>query len=372
MRHVSGWTRRDFLTSTSCLGAAMACARFLPAAWAADMLAQDPRVAATALLDKGFASSRKIGDGVYATIADVSKGFDALCNGGFIVGRDAALLIEGHHTPAGAAFELEALRMVSQAPVRAALNTHYHFDHSFGNAFYGAQRIPIMGHAKCAGMMVERYASLQAGGGPALLSGYQKALQDAKDELTKQRAQGDLQAAQLLVNSALSVALTLPNQPLDPAKLPMTIDLGGVTAVIETYPGHTPTDVIVRIPTQNIVFTGDLLFNGSYPVAFDANMAGWIATLDKFSKWDKDTLFVPGHGAVCGQEGIVQERGALEDLGNHAQKMMKAGVPWQEAAQRFEIPEKFKKLGYFSWGFCIGGAIAHFYEESKPSARKSQ
>lgn len=363
MRHSSSWTRRDFLTSTSCLGAALACARFLPAAWAADSLAQDPRVAATPLLDKGFAASRKIGDGVYATIADTSKGFDALSNGGFIAGRDAALLIEGHHTPAGAAFELEALRMVSQAPLRAAVNTHYYFDHSFGNAFYGAQGIPIMGHAKCAGMMVERYASLQAGGGPALLSGYEKAVQDAKNEITKQRAQGDLQAAQILVNSALSVALTLPNQPLNPAKLPMTIDLGGVLAVIETHPGHTPTDIIVRVPTQNIVFTGDLLFNGSYPVAFDANMAGWIATLDRFSKWDKDTLFVPGHGAVCGQEGVAQERGAIEDLGNHAQKMYKAGVTWQEAAQRYEIPEKFKKLGYFSWGFCIGGAIQHYYEE---------
>jgi glyoxylase-like metal-dependent hydrolase (beta-lactamase superfamily II) len=372
MRHSTHWTRRDFLSSTSCLGAAMACARFLPAAWAADSLAQDPRVAATPLLEKGFAASRRIGEGVYATIADASKGYDALCNGGFIVGRDAALLIEGHHTPAGAAFELEALRMVSPAPVRAALNTHYHFDHSFGNAFYGAKGIPIMGHAKCAGMMVERYASLQAGGGPALLAGYEKAVQDAKNEITKQRAQGDLQAAQILVNSTLSVALTLPNQPLDPAKLPMTIDLGGVQALIETHPGHTPTDVIVRVPAQNIVFTGDLLFNGQYPVAFDANMTGWIATLDKFSKWDKDTLFVPGHGAVCGQEGIAQERGAIEDLGNHAQKMFKAGVTWQEAAQRYEIPEKFKKLGYFSWGFCIGGAMAHFYDELKPSARQSQ
>jgi cyclase len=364
-------TRRGFLASASCFGAAMACARLLPAAWASDSLAQDPRVAATPLLDKGFAASRKIGDGVYATIADTSKGFEALCNGGFIVGRDAALLIEGHHTPAGAAFELEALRMVSQAPVRAALNTHYHFDHSFGNAFYGAQRIPIMAHAKCAGMMVERYASLQAGGGPALLSGYEKAVQDAKDETRKQRAAGDLQAVQTLVNSSLSVALTLPNQRLDPAKLPMTIDLGGVKAVIEAYHGHTPTDITARIPEQNIVFTGDLLFNGSYPVAFDANMAGWIRALDTFSKWDKDTLFVPGHGPICGQEGIAQERSALEDLGNHAQKMMKAGVPWQEAAQRYEIPEKFKKLGYFSWGFCVGAAIQHYYQESEASAKKS-
>jgi glyoxylase-like metal-dependent hydrolase (beta-lactamase superfamily II) len=365
MPETNSYSRRSFLAQTSCFGAAMALAKFFPSPLLAEAIAQDPRVAATPLLDKGFAATRKIGEGVYATIADPSKGMEVLSNGGFIVGREAALLIEGHHTPAGAAFELEALRMVSQAPVRAALDTHYHFDHSFGNAFYGAQRIPILGHAKCAPMMVERYASLQAGGAAALLVPYEQAVQNAKSALEKEHAQGDLQAAQFLASSALGVALTLPNQPLDPAKMPMTIDLGGVKAVMETYYGHTPTDVIVRVPEQNIVFAGDLLFNGSYPVAFDGNMAGWIKALDTFSKWGKETLFVPGHGAVCGQEAVAQERAVFEDLSNHAQKMFKAGVPWQEAAQRYVIPEKFTTLRYFSWGFCIGGAIAHFYDEFK-------
>jgi glyoxylase-like metal-dependent hydrolase (beta-lactamase superfamily II) len=370
MRDFADWTRRDFLAVSSCAGAALACARFLPAAWASGVLAQDPRVAATPLLDKGFASTRKIGDGVYATIADASKGLDALCNGGFIFGRDAALLIEGHHTPNAAAFELEALRMVSQAPVRAALNTHYHFDHSFGNAFYGARGFPIMAHAKAAGMMVERYASLQAGGSAAMLAPYEKLAQDAKVEPKKQRAAGDLQAAQILVNSSLHTALTLPNQPIDATKTPITLDLGGVKVVIEAYHGHTPTDIAVRVPEQNIVFTGDLLFNDSYPVSFDTSMNGWMKALDTFSKLDKDTLFVPGHGAVCGQDGIAQERAVFEDLANHAQKMMKAGVPAQEAAQRYEIPEKFKKLGYFSWGFCIGAAMQRYYDESNASAKK--
>ena len=370
MQPQTNWTRRNFLTSTSCLGAALACSRFLPEAWAADALAQDPRVAATPLLDKGFAATRKIGDGVYATIADASKGLDALCNGGFIFGRDAALLIEGHHTPNAAAFELEALRMVSQAPVRAALNTHYHFDHSFGNSFYGARGFPIMAHAKSAGMMVERYASLQAGGGAAVLAAYEKLAQDAKEEPKKQRAAGDLQAAQILVNSSMHSAITLPNQPIDAVKTPISIDLGGVKAVIEAYHGHTPTDIVVRVPEQNIVFTGDLLFSGSYPVSFDASMSSWMKALDTFAKWDKDTLFVPGHGAICGQEGVAQERAVFEDLADHAQKMMKAGVPAQEAAQRYEIPEKFKKLGYFSWGFCISAAIQRYYDESKPSAKK--
>ena len=212
-------------------------------------------------------------------------------------------------------------------------------------------------------MIVERYASLQAGGGPALLGTFEKAVAAARNETEKQRAQGDLNAATILVNSTLGTTLTLPNQPLDPAKLPLTLDLGNVKAVIEAHPGHTPTDIIVRVPEQNIVFTGDLLFNGSYPVAFDGNMSNWIKVLDTFLTWGNDTIFVPGHGALCGPEVVAQERAVLEDLANHAAKMKKAGVPAAEAAQRYEIPERFKKFGYFSWGFTIGAAITNFYNE---------
>jgi len=97
-------------------------------------VATDSRVSQTPIVDKGFASVRKIGEGLYATISDPSKGFQTVCNGGFLVGKDGALLIEGFISAPGAAFQMDALRTVSQAPVKGALDTHYHFDHSMGNA----------------------------------------------------------------------------------------------------------------------------------------------------------------------------------------------------------------------------------------------
>src|SRR5947209_14188302 len=99
-------------------------------------VADDARVSETPLVDKGFASVRKIGNGLYATISDLSKGNATLCNGGFLVGRDAALLVEGFATQAGAYFQMEAMRMDSQATVKAELVTHNHHDHTLGNAFY--------------------------------------------------------------------------------------------------------------------------------------------------------------------------------------------------------------------------------------------
>src|SRR2546427_9815809 len=63
-------------------------------------VADDARVSETPLVDKGFASVRKIGNGLYATISDLSKGKTTLCDGGVLGGRDAALLVGGFATPA--------------------------------------------------------------------------------------------------------------------------------------------------------------------------------------------------------------------------------------------------------------------------------
>ncbi|MBI3405940.1 MAG: MBL fold metallo-hydrolase [Acidobacteria bacterium] len=365
MRGLSNLTRRSFLQGASLAGASLALREFWPVPAMAESLLQDPRISANPIVDKGFASTRKIGEGIYATIADASKGFQVLSNGGFIVGKDSALLIEGHNLPAGAAYELETLRTVSQVPVTGALNTHYHFDHTFGNSYYGSQGIPVWAHPKTATMMVEKYGRLQ-GHLDNILTPFQKALAEAKDETAKSHAQGDLNAMQVLSNGIKSSVLSLPNVPLTQlARGPFLVDLGGMKLSIEAHPGHTPTDVMIRIPDQNITFTGDLLFNGSYPVAFDSLPSRWLKALGILASFGKDALFVPGHGAICGQEPIANEKAILEDLGAHAKKMFDAGVSATEASQRYVQPEKFAKFGFFSWAFCIGGAIEHFYEEFK-------
>ncbi len=366
MREVSQpFSRRDFLARTSCFGAAYALARLIPLPALAETLESDSRVAQTPLVDKGFASVRKIGDGLYATISDTSKGAQTICNGGFLVGKDAALLLEGFTTPAGASFQVDALRMVSPVPVKAALDTHYHFDHSMGNAFYGAQGVPVWAHAKAASRIVESYSVLQGADKAAVLGPFEKRVRDAKSETERQHAQSDLNAMTIVFTITNASVLALPNHPMDPDKLPMKVDLGGLTAVVESYPGHSGTDMVVRVAEQNVVYAGDLLFNGWYPVCFDekATMSGWRATLAKFAALDKDTIFVPGHGQICGPEGIRTLREVFDDIAEQAEKMHKAGVPAEEAAHRYVVPEKFKNFPVFAWGFTIGPAITKLYAE---------
>ena len=134
---------------------------------------------------------------------------------------------------------------------------------------------------------------------------------------------------------------------------------------MESYPGHSGTDIIVRVPDQNVVYTGDLLFSGFYSVCFDekSTISGWRATLKKFASYDKDTLFVPGHGQICGQEGIASIREVFDDIAGQAEKMFKTGVPAQEAAERYVVPDKFKNFPIYAWGFTIGTTITKLYAE---------
>ena len=358
-------SRRTFLAQTSYWGAMYAAASMIPLRALAEKLAQDPRISATPVVDKGFASVRKIGNGLYATISDTSKGLQTMCNGGFLVGTDGAMAIEGFVSAAGAAFQLETLHSISQVPIKGALDTHYHFDHSMGNAVYGAHGISLAAHPATGKRIYDSYGPWQWMDKAAVTAPVEKQLAGAKSELAKKHLQGDVATLGNLYDMVNASQLALPNHAIDPAKGPHKVDLGGVTAVIEHYPGHSGTDMIVRVPEQNVVYTGDLLFNGYFPVAFDeqATISGWRATLKTFASWDKDTLFVPGHGQLCGQEAIAMFRSTFDDIEEQAMKLYKAGVPVEEAQHQYVIPEKFSKLAVFTWGFSIGPTIRKMYAD---------
>ena len=90
-------------------------------------------------------------------------------------------LIEGFSSVAGAAFPDGCLRMRSQVPEKGALDTHYHFDHTIGNAFYGDNAIPLWAHANVAKRMVESYGTMQGADKVAFLGPLEKGDQGCQD-----------------------------------------------------------------------------------------------------------------------------------------------------------------------------------------------
>src|SRR6202158_5522047 len=213
------FSRRTFPAGTSSMGALYAATRLVPLQ-GLDPMPNDPRISKEPVVDKGFALVRKIGNGVYATISDRKKGMQTRSNGGFLVGSDAALLIEGFQTPIGASFQMDALRMITKVPVRAAINTHYHFDHTLGNSFYGGAGIPIWAHAKAASRMMEFYPRWQAEDLATFLAPWEKRVRDAKTGSQREHAKSDVEGMTGMFEPVAQAVLALPSHPLDPAKMP--------------------------------------------------------------------------------------------------------------------------------------------------------
>ena len=360
----NSFSRRSFLAGASSMGALYAASKFaLPLPALARPLLDDPRIAQQPIADKGFATIRKIGNGVYATIADRTKGLQARCNGGFVIGRDAALLVEGFQSTTGSTFQLETLRTVTQLPARMALNTHWHFDHTLGNAVYGGAGIPIWAHMDVPARMTAVYTKWQAEDLATFLAPWDKRVSEAKTDSQREHAKSDAKGVSGMFVPVNQAVLALPSHPLDPAKMPIEIDLGGVTVVVEAFIGHTDTDLIFRVPDQNIVYAGDLLTGGQYPVNINGYPTRWRATLAQFATFDKKTLFVPGHGQVMGLEGVAEMRSCFDDIAEQAEKSYKAGVPVEEASERYVVPNRYKNYIQFSWGFTIGRTYEQLYAE---------
>jgi len=335
--------RRDFLAASLAAPLGVAVARAQPST-----------------TDRGFARIERFADGVYTTIADPAKGPQCLSNGGVLAGRDAMLLLEGHFQPAGAALEIEFARELSRRPIRAAVNTHFHLDHTFGNVAYAREDIPIIAHQRVPALMQGAYSSKGADH-TVIFAPLEQRVAAASTPDEKQRFAADLAASRWMYGAIDRVELAVPTELISPTESRRTIDLGGLVAVLECHEGHTPGDLTVLVPDRGVMFVGDLLFYRSYPIAIDANMRAWRSTLERVLATNGNLRFVPGHGPLCTSQDIRAQIDLLDDLQQHANRMKAAGTPIDEAIKRYEVPPRFRDYEIFSWAWTIGAALKNYY-----------
>src|SRR5262245_18342197 len=83
----------------------------------------------------------------------------------------------------------------------------------------------------------------------------------------------------------------------------LDLDLDGIALqLLYVGPAHTGGDVIVHLPAQRVVFTGDILFRLCTPIGWEGTTDGWIAALDTIIALEP-AVVVPGHGPLSGVEG---------------------------------------------------------------------
>ena len=336
------------------------CRQFLVGALAAPLLAAR-RAEPTPLIDKGFGRVLPMTDGVFVTLANQARGPQCLSNGGVIAGRDRTLIVEGHFQAAGAALEIEAARQVSTRPILGAVDTHFHLDHSFGNIGYQREGITLIAHEQVPALMRTKYAAVKGQSHRSILAPLEERAAAATTAGEKQQAQAELGAARWMYGAIDAVEFAYPTDLVRAAEGTRRLDLGGLTVVLERHHGHTPGDLTIAVPDRGVLFIGDLLFVKEYPVSIDADLVSWRKVLDRFLQLDRATRFVPGHGPVCGREAVQAMADLLDDLRQHAERMIAMGAGADEAARRYAPPARFAEYHVWARSWTIGAAMKSLY-----------
>ena len=252
-------------------------------------------------------------------------------NVGVVAGSDGVLVVDTRGTrQQGAALHDQVRRLVPQREVRWVVNTHQHFDHTFGNiAFDGAT---IHAHENAAAGLephAERIRRL--------------CREDDPDDPLNQQV--------------METPLRLPDATFSSVG---TIDLGDRYVEL-LYPGrgHTDGDVLVRLPDSDVVFAGDLVEESAPPsYGEDSFPLDWPGSLDvAIGVVTPTTRVVPGHGAVV-DLGFVREQSAdIAHVANTIGQLAVSGVPVESAAAQGDWPWDPERLEH---------AIRRGYEQAGP------
>lgn len=118
---------------------------------------------------------------------------------------------------------------------------------------------------------------------------------------------------------------------------------GKEVRLLEVGPAHTQGDVLVHVPADRVVFTGDILFIDGTPVMWAGPVSNWIAACERIAAMDVDVV-VPGHGPVCERRRALEVRDYLVYVRDETRKRYDAGLSAHDAAHDIALGD------YSSWG----------------------
>jgi glyoxylase-like metal-dependent hydrolase (beta-lactamase superfamily II) len=225
-----------------------------------------------------------------------------ISNAGFVVTPSGVVVVDALGSPVLAKKLIAEIKKVTNQKIVAVIVSHYHADH-----IYGLQEFKKIG------------ATIYAQG-------------EGRNYLSSETAR------QRLIASRVDFAPWVNEKTrLVPADVwidkTFTLKVGGVDFFITRVgPAHAPEDLMVYVPSEKVLFAGDLVFRGRIPFVGNADSKGWLLALDEIEKLNPN-LVIPGHGAYSTKphEDIVFTRAYLKYL---RESMASAAVnmdPFEEA-----------------------------------------
>ena len=225
-------------------------------------------------------------------------------NTGFVVGKSSVVSIDACSTQRRTRAYLEAIASVAATPVTTLINTHHHGDHTYGNSEFGP--VPIIGHERC------REEVLNAG----ILGNV---------GIWEPIDWGELRVAPPTVTFTDRLRVWSDDTPLEVSYV--------------GQPAHTSNDSLVWLPDSQVLFCGDLLFNGGTPFLLMGSVTGAVEVLSSVLAPIPARTIVPGHGELCAPDLIDTTLEYLRFVLKVARQGLDAGLPPLAAAREADLGE---------------------------------
>jgi cyclase len=284
----------------------------------------------------------KVADGVYAAIA--KPGGLASGNAGFVIGDEGVLIFDTFFTPAALEELIGEIQTLTKLPIKFAVNSHYHLDHTGGNQVLTARGVPIFAHDNVLKWQTTKNRRFLPSS-----EDLQKRRADAAKQLSDTPAdQKDkrMQLERQISRYEAMAAITLTNPTATFGSGLVRLYLGKREVLLATLPGHTGGDVFAYVPDANVIFTGDLGWSKTLPNLVDATVSDWVPTLDQILNQYPTAKFVPGHGNVATASDIRDFRDYLNDLSVRVKQGIADGLTIEQAKQQLKLPERYKTFAF--------------------------
>jgi len=268
---------------------------------------------------------KQVSDNCYTVLNEKNRVCDA--NSG-LINRAGGVVIDTQSDLPHARQMIELFSKVWAAMPRRVINTHEDGDHVWGNQLFdGAE---IIAHRT----VLERMRHV------ADPEESRKLLAGVRNELTRaalNAAHPGLVAAGQQLSEDYNfdgIKLALPTTVFDTR---YSLDLNGVDVdLIYVGPCHQVGDTIIHVPKERVIFAGDVLFRQCTPMGWTGSYEKWFQCLDLLIKLAPESV-VPGHGPVCGIEGVIEMKAYLRYVLEESRKCFDNGFPALEAAKKIEF-----------------------------------
>lgn len=293
---------------------------------------------AKAFASQGDLSEKKtsfteIGRGLYAFTAEGDP------NSGVIIGDESVMVVEAQATPRLAQKVIDCIRSVTDKPISHLALTHYHAVRVLGASAYGAPQILMSDTARA--MVVER------------------GQEDWDSEFQR--------FPRLFQGHEDIPGLTWPTTTFNDR---MSVYLGNRRVdLMHLGRAHTAGDIVIHVPDENVMFTGDIVEYHSACYCGDGHFSDWGDTLDAIKRHDVDAI-APGRGdALMGREmvdaAIENTRDFVASTYRPAMKVAARGGSLKETwdAVRAACDPKF--ADYAIYEHCLPFNVARAYDEAR-------